>query len=1656
MKKITLLLIVGFLISWSSFAQVAVGEQNGYTSALPISGFYNYSYSQQLIFQNEINAEGDITSVSVFYSSGNTTNSSDWTIYMGHTSKTNFQNDDDWILSTQMSKVFDGIVTYPAGGNQMLVTFDTPFSYNNLDNLVLAVYEKQPDYGGSIYFGKTADLNSNRSIFYRSDNEGFNPADPFMADGREAFINNMILGGIQQICATPSQLIVSDLTTTTALASWTENGSATQWEVIYGVVGFDPASEGTTVIANNNPEIIISGLDPSSEYDVYVAAVCSPSEKSTFRGPTSFITACSFVGVPYALDFENANIPNLPLCTAQQNVGAGNNWKTIVHNQDGFNSTVLTYEWNGNNAADTWFYTQGVELLAGESYELSYKYGNNSGDYTEKMKVAFGTSADANAMTEQLADHSNITGANAIVETILFEAPADGIYYIGFHAYSNRKQYYLYLDDITVDVAPACMPVSDLLAQNITTNSVDLSWSPGGLETQWLLKYGEAGFDPQTQGQSISVNNNPNYSLSGLEQGLSYDFYVTSICENNEGDIVGPETFTTRCTPASIPYAMDFDTSDIPNLPLCTTQENIGGGNNWITTSHSGNGFDSKVLKYEYHTTNAADAWFYTQGVTLEAGQAYEISYKYGVQASNSTEKMRVAYGTSPVAGQMSEELADHTAINNTNAAVELITFTAATTDVYYFGFNVYSDANAFHLFLDNILVEEAPSCYPVSDLLVENITSATADLSWTAGQSETLWKVIYGPIGFEPLTEGQTIDVLDTPEVSLIGLNSASEYEFYVVAVCAVNDESEIVGPVSFITSCGPATIPYVMNFEEALIPALPTCTSQENLGTGNSWLTDVRNNNGFNSKVLKYKYNLTGAANAWFYTQGVQLEAGTIYEISYKYSAQSSTWTEKMKVAYGSSPEASAMLEVLEDHSEIKNVQAEENIVRFTAASTDVYYFGFNVYSNANQYYLYIDDITVNVASPCLPVSDLVVNSLSADTADLSWTPGEAETEWTVLYGPAGFDPAAEGQSVTVNDTPEITLTGLENSTEYDFYVTSICGVNDESEIVGPVSFITTCGPASVPYVVDFEAAIVPALPECTSRENLGDGNNWETTVFNNFGFNSTILRYKYSSSPANAWFYTQGVQLQAGVEYQIAYNYGNNPGNWADKMKVAYGTSAESSAMLNELADYPEIEGGVAHQEIIYFTVDADAIYYFGFHAYSDPNAFNIFLDNIKVDLAPTCLPAFDLIVESLTAYSANLSWTPGQNETEWEVVYGEAGFDPATEGETITVNDDAEIELTDLLPATEYEFYVRVVCGDASESPLTGPVSFTTWCAAASVPYTMDFESATIPHLPDCTMKENLGEGRDWVTQSINEYGFDSKVLVYQSHENNPADAWFYTQGVELFAGTEYQISYKYGNRTNTWVEKMKVAYGTSPESNEMNNPLADYPEIIGGDAILEKITFNVNADGVYYFGYHVYSDADQWDLYLDDIQIIEAPICSPATDVEISDITENAAMVSWTASTSAIEGYQVEVYLEGQDPDIATPLVTESVSFGINSVSVSGLNADTSYDVYVISYCGNDNTAVSEVVNFTTMELGVNLQDQIQLSYFPNPVTNQLNITASGNVEKLRVTNLLGQVVMLLQPRTDKVLLDMSGLPEGTYIVQANIDTAVSTFKVIKK
>ena len=58
----------------------------------------------------------------------------------------------------------------------------------------------------------------------------------------------------------------------------------------------------------------------------------------------------------------------------------------------------------------------------------------------------------------------------------------------------------------------------------------------------------------------------------------------------------------------------------------------------------------------------------------------------------------------------MTTLLADHPNVNSSTPVNNIVNFTPATSGVYYFGFNAYSIADQFYLFVDNIVVDVALS----------------------------------------------------------------------------------------------------------------------------------------------------------------------------------------------------------------------------------------------------------------------------------------------------------------------------------------------------------------------------------------------------------------------------------------------------------------------------------------------------------------------------------------------------------------------------------------------------------------------------------------------------------------------------------------------------------------------------------------------------------------------------------------------------------------------------------------------------------------------------------------------------------------------------------------------------------------------------------
>ena len=160
----------------------------------PIEPYYRYTYSQQIYYQSEINEEGNITSLAFEYN-GYTTTNFDVEIYLGHTTRSTFTTtSNNWISYSDLTKVYDGTYSVSNSAGWYSITFDTPFYYNNSDNLVVAVHEKSYSYQSSSTEFYTDDGGAYRVLTYYDDGTNPNPASPpYYADYRSVWVPSLKL-----------------------------------------------------------------------------------------------------------------------------------------------------------------------------------------------------------------------------------------------------------------------------------------------------------------------------------------------------------------------------------------------------------------------------------------------------------------------------------------------------------------------------------------------------------------------------------------------------------------------------------------------------------------------------------------------------------------------------------------------------------------------------------------------------------------------------------------------------------------------------------------------------------------------------------------------------------------------------------------------------------------------------------------------------------------------------------------------------------------------------------------------------------------------------------------------------------------------------------------------------------------------------------------------------------------------------------------------------------------------------------------------------------------------------------------------------------------------------------------------------------------------
>ena len=352
------------------------------------------------------------------------------------------------------------------------------------------------------------------------------------------------------------------------------------WTAINGAAGYK-LKVGTTSGGNDILDMDIAGGANSSYtlaaplnfattyyYSVtaYTANIAGPATACTVR---SFQTVCNSANLPYTLDFENVTTPALPICTTVINSGSGNLWKTATA-PTGFTGKVLNYSYNSSNAANTWFFTQGLNLTAGVSYRIKYKYANATGatQYPEKVKVAYGSSATSAAMTNTIADHGNIIGGTVTNTFTDFTPSTTGVYYIGFQAYSLADMNQIYVDDIYIDVTPTCSEPSGITVSAITTNGANVSWTapatvPG---SGYEYYYSTSNTAPTASTTALGSSTTTSAPLSGLSPSTTYYLWVRSVCSTSDKSIwTSVTSFNTLCGAVMAPFAQNFDGGAAPN-----------------------------------------------------------------------------------------------------------------------------------------------------------------------------------------------------------------------------------------------------------------------------------------------------------------------------------------------------------------------------------------------------------------------------------------------------------------------------------------------------------------------------------------------------------------------------------------------------------------------------------------------------------------------------------------------------------------------------------------------------------------------------------------------------------------------------------------------------------------------------------------------------------------------------------------------------------------------------------------------------------------------------------------------------------------------------------------------------------------------------------
>ena len=1302
-------------------------------------------------------------------------------------------------------------------------------------------------------------------------------------------------------CVKPSGLTLGEVSATSAKLSWTANSDENQWQLIYKL---SSKSVADTLTVEGTPEYVIPNLTAATSYtlsDISLRAICSETDSSEVASFSnlSFTTECGQIETPWFEDFDNSpsgkcwSLPSgvtMTTSSSYANSGTG-----ILRFATTDTCVVVLPDFGALN---------------GKRFTFTYRAeGTGTNTTMGFIKVGYVTNPLDTSTFVALADYNEHvfehTPGMVIFDSAVPAGAQPAIQYYG----ATGSNWYLFMDDFVIEEVPTCEAPTALNLVAATDASLQIAIVDDADATAWEYALNNV------EG-AIHALDNSTFMIEELEPQTEYTVYVRRVCGGNASSRWISANFKTACGSSALPFSEGFEDLTSGNIPECwdNSQYTCSASYRWQYNSsyHEGHsGSDNAIIFNAYSASAGTTSTLLTPHINN--GEVTDLKLSFYMKnggAATLDVKISLDGGATYPLVFLAEE------VGSSSWEKYNYSFEAPANSDIVVSFTATSDYGSERMYLDEVVLEEAPACEAPTALNLVAATDASLQIAIVDDADATAWEYALNSVDGE-------IHALDNSTFMIDELEPQTEYIVYVRRVCSETVTSAWMS-ATFKTLCPAVELPFTEDF--STLNSIPECWTNEHLAGASTTVWSIS----YGRAYISYQ---SYGNEALLATPKVALQAGVAYRISFDTQhTLSSTYDDETHIYLANSALGDSIHQFCNIFYGGRVASGEVSHLYTFTPETDMEVCLVVKRIFDNDYGFYLDNIVIEEVPACekpqgLSVVEISASQVTVQIADTAST----HTAWQVIAVPQGntFD-EADAQDAPAKLATYAFASLLNSGDIVDVYVRAACGDEDgNSPWFGPVQAkyvdYSSIAPAGVaistegdyPWTLVQDGAI--AKLQSTNAGVSSSVSDFVATVTVQEGMNGTFSFDYYASGEGSSTLY----------DYLCVYVDEANP--TTSNYLSGFGTSGRAGTPSSMSGTYSiSLTEGV-HTIRWRFYKDSS----------TDGGDDMAQVWNFTLSEQAFFTPS-DLHVTALSGERVTLAWSPCGDATGYQINLKTNGLD------SVLTTTENSLTIEGLSAQTVYTAAIRS-CNETDTTVYSAAVRFVTLCASIDLPFSENFDD--ISSIPACWTNAHIA-GSSTTVWSISS---NAAYINYQSSGNQVllATPMFNMQaGVKyrIMFDTEHTLSSSYSDETHIYLANS--ALGDS--IRQMCN--ITYNGLIPSGAYSHKYVFTPEEDMELCLVFKRIFTND-YSFYLDNIVIEEVPACDMPDGVSV--VSAEGSTIQLAITDADVDHNAWDAVVVAKDATLDETLAVTGEDKIFNVTLETALVNGASYDIYVRTNCGED-------------------------------------------------------------------------------------------------